>query len=70
MGVALGGVEEQVADAGAGDVLLLGRDVGEDDARRDALAAPFARGAAEVRLAELGESEQPEVGLGRGREDA
>jgi hypothetical protein len=70
MGIALGGVEEQVTHPGARDVLQLGRDVRKDDAAGDALAAPVARGAAEVRLAELGEAQEPEVGFGRGCEDA
>jgi hypothetical protein len=51
-------------------VLQFRRHVGEEDAAGHALAAPVARRAPEVRLAELREAEQPEVGFGRGREDA
>ena len=33
MSIALGRVEEEIADTGATDVQMLWRDVGEDDAR-------------------------------------
>jgi hypothetical protein len=67
--VALGRIEEQIAYAGARDVLLLGRDIGEDDAAGNPLATPVPCGTAEVGLAEFGEAEQPEVGFGSGGED-
>ena len=70
MRVAFRRVEEQVADARASDVLLFGGHVGEDQAGGDALAAPFAGGAAEVGFAEFGEAEEPEVGFRGGGEDA
>lgn len=70
MGVALGGVEEQVTDPGARNVLQLRRDVREDDTTGDAFATPFTRRAAEVGFTEVGEAEEPEIGLRTGRKDA
>lgn len=40
MGIAFGRVEEQIDDAGASDVCAFGRDIGEDDSRRDGFRGP------------------------------
>ena len=64
MGVALGGVEEEVADAGAGDVLVLGGDIGEDEASGDAGPSPGVGRGPQVGFAEVGEAQQPEHGGG------
>jgi hypothetical protein len=68
--IALGRVEEEVADAGAGDVLVLGGNVCEGDARGYFLASPVEGGGFEVRFAEVGEAEEPEDGFGDAGEDA
>lgn len=60
MCVALGCVEEEVAHAGTGDVLLLGSHVGKDDAAGDFLTCPELCRAAEVVFAELGEPQKPQ----------
>ena len=60
MGVALGRVEEEVADPGAGYVLVFRGDVGEDDAGRYFRAYPPQRCFSEVFFAEVGEAEKPE----------
>ena len=57
MGVALGGVEEEITDTGARDVFVLGRDVGKDDPGCDFGTSPEERGFAEVGLAEVWEAE-------------
>ena len=70
MGVALGRVEHEVADARARDVQVLGRDVGEEDAGGDVRASPLARGREQVALAQVREAEEPEDALGDAGEDA
>jgi hypothetical protein len=68
--VALGGIEEEVADAGARDMLVLLRNVGEDDAVGDFRSRPHVGSLFEVGLAEVGEAEEPEDGVGETFEDA
>ena len=70
MGVAFGGVQEKVANSGAGDMLVLGGYVCEDDAGCDFGANPPERGFAEVFFAEVWEAEEPEDGFGDTGEDA
>ena len=47
MGVAFGGVEDEIADPRAGDVEVFGGNVGEDDAGGDVFAGPQAGGVEE-----------------------
>lgn len=56
----LGRIEEQVGDPAAVDVVVLLRDVGEDDAVGDFRTGPLERHLLEVRLAWRREAEQPE----------
>lgn len=70
MGVALWGVEEEVADAGASNVLAFLGDVCEDDAVGDFGAGPLGGCLLEVCFAEVGEAEEPEDGFGDPLEDA
>lgn len=70
MGVAFGGVEEEVADAGASDVLAFLGDVCEDDTVGDFGAGPLGGCLLEVCFAEVGEAEEPEDGFGDSLEDA
>lgn len=70
MCVTFGRVEEDVADTCAGDVLLLGRDIGEEDAGRNFGAGPFLCDSAEIFLAEVGEAEEPEAGVWDFSDDA
>ena len=70
MRVALGSVEEEVADACARNVQVFGCHVGEDDAVRYVRSGPFASRLKEVLFAEIGEAEKPEDGFGQAGEDA
>ena len=70
VGVALGSVEDEVADAGARYVEVLGRDVGEDDAGSYFWRRPLPRGVQEVRLAEIWKAEEPEDGVWDAGQDA
>ena len=69
MGVAFWSVKEQVAYAGPRNVLLLGCDVGEDEAASYGVAGPFLCGAAEMAFSEVGEAEEPEVSIWCGCEN-
>lgn len=68
--VALGRVEEEVAHARARDVLMLGRDVGEEQARGHVGAGPQLGRALELGLAEVREAQQPQHGARHARQDA
>jgi hypothetical protein len=68
--IAFWGVEEEVADPGAGDVLVLGRDIGEDDARCDGGGGPLLSGLAQVGLSEFRKAKEPEPGGREILEDA
>ena len=70
MRVALWCVEEEVADACAGDVLVFLGDVGKDYATCYFYAGPEEGRLLEVCFAEVGEAEQPEDGVGNLFEDA
>lgn len=62
MGIALRGVEEEIADSRARDVHVLRRNIGEDDARSDFWRCPFACRLEEVLFAKVGEAKEPEDG--------
>jgi hypothetical protein len=49
---------------------MLWSDVGEDDARSNFGGSPLVCGMPEVSLAEIGEAEEPEDGIGDAGEDA
>lgn len=68
--VALGRVKEEVAYAGSRDVLMLGRDVGEKNARGNVFTSPQARCRFKVRLSQIGEAKKPEDGFRKAGEDA
>jgi hypothetical protein len=68
--VAFGGIEEEIADARAGDVLVFLRDVGENDAVRNVCACPHVCRLFEVCFTEIREAEEPEDGAGDAFEDA
>ena len=70
MGVAFGGVQEEVANSGARDMLVFRGYVCEDDAGCDFRADPAEGGFAEVFFTEVGEAEEPEDGFGDAREYA
>lgn len=70
MGVALRSIEEEVADAGAGDVLMFWSHIGEEDTGGDLGAGPVESGLAEVVFAEVGKAKEPEDGFGEAGEDA
>ena len=70
MGVAFRGIEEEIADAGTGDVLVLGSYICEDDAGGDFGAYPAEGCFSEVFFAKIGEAEEPEDGFGDAGEDA
>lgn len=63
MRVALRRVEEEVAHAGTGNMLLLGSHVREDDAAGNFFTGPELGRSAEVVLAELREPEKPQDGF-------
>lgn len=69
MGVTFWCVKEQVAYAGARNMLLFGRDVGEDEATSYGFTRPFLCGAAEMAFSEVGEAEEPEVSVWCGCEN-
>ena len=69
MGVAFGGVQEEVANSGAGDMLVFRGYVGEDDAGCHFGADPAEGGFAEVFFAKIWESEEPEDGFGDAGQD-
>lgn len=64
MGIAFGGVQEEIANSGAGDMLVFRGYVCEDDAGCHFSANPAESGFAEVLFAEVWESEEPEDGFG------
>ena len=70
MGVALGSVEEEVADSGARNVLVLRCHVREYDAVRYLCRGPPAGRVEQVLLAWVREAEKPEDGVGKAGEDA
>lgn len=70
MGVALRSIEEEVAHAGAGDVLMFWSHIGEEDTGGDLGAGPVESGLAEVGFAEVGKAKEPEDGFGETGEDA
>ena len=70
MGVAFGGVQEEVTNSGAGNMLVLRGYVCEDDAGCYFGANPAEGGFAEIFFAEVGEAEEPEDGFGDTGEDA
>ena len=70
MGVAFGGVQEEVANSGSRDMLVFRGYVCEDDAGCDFGADPAEGGFAEVFFTEVGEAEEPEDGFGDAREYA
>jgi len=63
-------VEEQIADAGASNMLVFLRNIGELDAPCDFGSSPHVRRLSEVRLSQVGEAEQPENGVWQSSEDA
>lgn len=68
--VALGRVEEEVADAGAGNVLVLLGYVGEEDAVRHCWPGPHPRCLFEIGFSEVGKAKQPQDCLRQALEDA
>ena len=70
MGIAFGGIKNEIADTSARDVEMLGRDIGEDDTGGDFRAGPFAGGGEKVGFAQVREAEEPEDGFGDAGEDA
>ena len=64
MGVTFGSVQEEVANSGAGDMLVFRGYVGEDDAGCDFGADPAEGGFAEVFFTEIWEAEEPKDGFG------
>lgn len=67
--VALRRIQEEVADPGAGDVLLLRRHICEDDPPGEFFTGPRLRGPLQVRLAEFREPKQPKIGIWYALED-
>ena len=63
MSVTLRCVQEEIADSSTGDVLRLLCDIGEDDSVGYLRACPHKGSLLEVRLAQVGESQEPQDGF-------